>query len=155
MSVASTVARRPFVRQGDRDAAAAGADVRDRERTMPIGMELERGLDDQLGLGPRNQDCGRHLERQAPELARADDVGERLAGGAPGDQRVESSGEFGRLGVPSVGDQARSVSSRAHAPRAAGRRVRLRRRDAGFAQLLARGGDAFMNGQIKTPRSRP
>ena len=38
--------------------------------------------------GPGNEHVRGDLERQAPELAASDDVGERLAGGAAGDERV-------------------------------------------------------------------
>ena len=44
---------------------------------------LERLLDDELGLGPRNQDVRTDLEVQPPELPRAEDVGDRLAPLAP------------------------------------------------------------------------
>jgi hypothetical protein len=104
---------------------------------MPIGMEIERGLDDQLGFDSRDQDFGRHFQRQAPELARADDVGERFACGAPGDQRVESSGEFGRLGVPSVGDQPGRVPSERMLREQPCAEFGFGGREAGFAQVLA------------------
>ena len=121
---------------------------------MSIGMEIERGLDDQLGFDPRDQYFGRYFQRQAPELARADDVGERFACGAPGDQRVESSGEFGRLGVTSVGDQPGRVPPERMLGEQPGAEFGFGTREAGFAQVLACGCDAFMDGQIKTPRSR-
>ncbi len=47
----------------------------------------ERFFDDELGFRPRNEDVGRDLELEAPELAVADDVGDRLARGAARDER--------------------------------------------------------------------
>ena len=87
MSVATRCAR-AFVRQRDGQAAAAGADVGDRQRRVAIGQQLERGLDDQLGLGPGNQHGRRDLERETPELLAAGDVGERFARRPPGDELV-------------------------------------------------------------------
>ena len=68
-SCASATATQPLPVQTS--AIASGA--------RPIGKQLQHRLDDQLGLRARNQDVRRHFERQPPELARADDVGERLA----------------------------------------------------------------------------
>ena len=51
----------------------------------------ERFLDDELGLRPRNQDVGRDAKRPAVELALAGEVGDRLARGAPRDQRRDGA----------------------------------------------------------------
>ena len=57
MSVATTVARRPFARERHRDAAAAGADIGDRQRrrrareTAPASASTISSVS-----GPRNQD---------------------------------------------------------------------------------------------------
>ncbi|MBW8866036.1 MAG: hypothetical protein JF610_01695 [Acidobacteria bacterium] len=47
---------------------------------------VENGLDDDFGRGAGDQHGRRHFEVEPPELARADDVGERLTRGAPRDQ---------------------------------------------------------------------
>ena len=46
----------------------------------------QRFLDDELGLGPRDEDVGRDLEVEAPELAVPGQVGDRLARRAPRDR---------------------------------------------------------------------
>src|SRR5688572_11669253 len=70
----------------DGDVAAAGADVGDLGRLEREAVQnLERFLDDELRLGPRDEDGRCHGEVDTPELAHADDVRGRLAGDAAGD----------------------------------------------------------------------
>ena len=78
---------RMLQRKRDRDAAAARADVDD-DRGAPISRRTaSRGLDEQLGLWPWNQHGGRDHEVASPELLHAADVGDRLAGQPPRDER--------------------------------------------------------------------
>ena len=128
--------RAPRRRCRSRRRAARGRSCASATATQPLPVQtsaivsgasrsrkqLERGFDDQLGFGPRNEHGGRDLERQPPELAAAGDVGERLARGAAGDERVVLAREAGRrrlaapsarncVGVPA--EQRAAASSRA------------------------------------------
>ena len=58
------------------------------------GDRGERALDDDLGLGPRDERAGVGLQRQTAEAPVAEDVGERLALAAALDQRAHG-GELG------------------------------------------------------------
>ncbi len=71
--------------QGERDSAAPGPDVRD--PGAPI--ERQRDLDQQLGLGPRDQHPAVDRQRDPPERLAPDDVRDRLARLAPGQHRRE------------------------------------------------------------------
>ena len=68
--------------QRQRDGAAAGAEVDHRRRVARGGQPLECPVDQRLGLGPRHQHGGCHLQRQAVECPLAGDVGQRFAGRA-------------------------------------------------------------------------
>jgi hypothetical protein len=72
---------RKFLREHDREHTAAGADVDEQRlgRRIDDVAHLQGRFDDQLGLGTRDEHVGRHLEVDPPELAGADDVGNRLA----------------------------------------------------------------------------
>ena len=83
-------------------------------------------FDDQLGFRPRNQHGRRDLELEPPELADADDVGERLAGDAAGDERVVARREAVGRRLARVGQKRSRRPSRARAARAAARRDPLR-----------------------------
>ena len=96
--------------------------------------------------GRRNQHVGRHLELEPPELAVADDVGERFAGDAAGDQRVVARVRSRRAPALLASVRNRSVvqpstccaSSRASRSDSVGV-------DAGVAQPLPRRGDLRMD----------
>ena len=62
------------------------ADVED-GRSLDAPKEIEAALDDALRLRPRDQDAGIHHQRQPPEAPLAEDVRERLARGAPRNER--------------------------------------------------------------------
>nr|BFF20648.1 hypothetical protein GCM10025730_41690 [Promicromonospora thailandica] len=85
---------------GQRDGSGAGAQVDDDgARAVPLGRHL-RGLVDGdlrhlLGLGPRHEDARPHGQLEVAERGAAGEVLQRLARGAPGDQRTELAG--GRL----------------------------------------------------------
>jgi hypothetical protein len=89
--------RRALVRDRDRHAAAAGADIGHRQRRGPVAIELQHRFDNQLGRRARDQHLRRHLQLEAPELPHADDVGERLSGGASRDERLVPRREVVRL----------------------------------------------------------
>src|SRR5205814_3462831 len=100
---------------------------------------------DELGGRAWNQHGRRDLEIEAPELARADDVGERLAGGAPRDERVVPRPEAVglrrlRVGQEALGRPAEDVLR--EQPRT---ELRFGVRDAGIEQPLPRGAHASMN----------
>src|SRR5437016_3452552 len=58
----------PRARNGKRNRAAAGAEI-EHPRLVSGGDPLQRELDQQFGLGPRDQDVGRDVELEAVELA--------------------------------------------------------------------------------------
>ena len=87
MSVAITSASGNSQRQRDGQTAAARADVDDEPR-LPVRRGGDRLLDDELGFRPGDQDVGRDFEVEPPELAMAGDVRDRLARGAPADERA-------------------------------------------------------------------
>ncbi len=79
-----------LMRQGDGQAAAARADIRDGPRAVSVAQPRQRRLDDELGLGPGNEHGRRDEKLEVPELAMSDDVGHRLApfaGGRPAPRR--------------------------------------------------------------------
>jgi hypothetical protein len=92
--------------QCDSDAAAARARVDDRDAVVSSGKKRKCFFDDQLGLRPRNQDSRRDRERQTPELAVPDDIGERLAGRSPGHELAVSILEAIRRGRGARDDDA-------------------------------------------------
>ena len=73
---------RQFVQERDQEAARAGAEIDDAQGRLPVGKEVEGGLDEGLGVGPRHQGLGREAKGQAPELPLADDPRHRLMGEA-------------------------------------------------------------------------
>ena len=80
---------RPLVLQRQRDRAAAGADVDDAR----AGRQRQPHLDQQLGLGPRDQHPRVDRQRDPPELLAPEDVSDRLARRAARDQRPRSARE--------------------------------------------------------------
>ena len=90
----------PGEREGNR--ATAGAEVGELKLGRR-GNEPESELDQALGLGPGNQDGGRHLEVQGPELAPANEVGGGYAAGAPFDQAPVARLREGRYRITGVG----------------------------------------------------
>ena len=138
--------RRPLVRDGHRDAAAAGADIGNPQRHRAIRKQLLHRFDNQLGRRTRNQHVGRHLELEPPELTDADDVGQRFAGHAPRNERVVSRCEsfghrFTRVDEKALRRPTEDMLG--EQPRV---QIRLGRRNAGLAQPLPRRRDMGMNG---------
>ena len=77
---------RDILGDGDRDHAAAGAQIADLLRAGALPQELDRPLHEQLGLRPRDQAVGRDLEFNGVELRPADEIGDRLVLAGPLDQ---------------------------------------------------------------------
>ena len=73
--------------QRERDGAAAGAEVGDGVAGTRL-QPLQRQLDQQFGLGTRDQGVRRDLEFQRPEFATTGQVGERRAVGTRAEQRA-------------------------------------------------------------------
>ncbi len=67
----------PLVHDRERDRAGADADV-EHAGAVEAGEQLEAALDEDLGLGPRDQHARIDLERQAAEAPLAEDVRKRL-----------------------------------------------------------------------------
>ena len=65
---------------GDAQRARAGSDIgQPRAAHARLAQVVERGVDEQLGFGARDEDIGGDAEFEAVELARAGDVGKRAA----------------------------------------------------------------------------
>ena len=84
-------------RQHRRDRAAAGAEVdrrRPRAAVRRRGEQRAAALGEQLGLPARDVDAGRDDDRQVAERRAAGDPGERLAGQAALDRRLQARAEL-------------------------------------------------------------
>src|SRR5581483_10160514 len=86
---ADDVRVRPLVLQRERDRARADADVEDPRPLDPVD-ESEDTLDERLRLRPRHERARVGLQREPAEAPLAEDVGERLASLAAGEERLES-----------------------------------------------------------------
>ena len=86
-------------------------------RGLPCSAdERERLLDDHLGFGPWDEDVRAHFEVEPPELARAQDVGDRLAPFAPRDERLVVQQKHARGFLVAIGQKARAIPAK-HLPR--------------------------------------
>src|SRR6267143_1499817 len=92
-----------FFREGDGDAAGAGADIGDLqafagERLFAAGAAFADGetvegdFDDVLGFGAGNQDVGCYFKLEAPKFLFAGEMLRWLAGGAASEEREEALG---------------------------------------------------------------
>jgi hypothetical protein len=68
-------------------------------------VELDGGLDEELGLGPRDEGVGRYEEVEAVELAVAGDVGGGLVGEAAPDEGIEAGEGSLWYGLVEVGEE--------------------------------------------------
>ena len=98
----------PGERKGNR--AAAGAQIGELKRARR-GNEPESELDEALGLGPGNQDGGRHLEVQGPELAPSQEVGGGYATDPSFDQAPVARLREGRHRITGVSVEPRPRSA--------------------------------------------
>jgi hypothetical protein len=139
----------PFARDGDGEAAAAGANIRD--RCLRVGSdELGCRFDDELGLWTRDQHGRGDGDLEAPEFLVADDVGEWLAGDPASHQRIELGVEavrrrFDRIGKITLGRPPKDVCGKQ-----ASVDVRFVGRDTRRPQLLPRRRDASVDGRHET-----
>ncbi len=68
------------MQQGGEDRAGAGAEIEQAQRRGAAAAErVEHRADEPFGVGARVEHVGRDRERQAPELAAAEDARDRLA----------------------------------------------------------------------------
>ena len=81
-SAADTYGGFETMRSNERDGARSGADV-EHVRLVEARQMLETALDQDLGLGPGNQDVRANAKTKAPEPPLAQDVGQGLASIAP------------------------------------------------------------------------
>ena len=89
--------------QGHQNAARAGAEIDDFQRCLAVGKQLERRLDQGLGIRPGHEGFRGEPEGQAPELPLADDPGHRLMG----ETALGEGGEGRRPALGSGGCQAK------------------------------------------------
>jgi hypothetical protein len=136
---------RAFVRQRHSQTAAAGADIRYRQRGVAIRKQLERGFDDQLRFGARNKDRRRDFERQIPELLATGDIGDGLASRPAGDERVVIVGEAGRRRVAGGCEELRGVPAEQPLRQQPRVEAGFGVLDASVAQSRARAVDESMN----------
>jgi hypothetical protein len=73
--------------------ATARAHIDESRDYSPAARVLQHLVDHELGFGTRNQDVGRDLEFETPELAVTDDHRNRLTCGSTDDQRVVPLGK--------------------------------------------------------------
>ena len=125
--------RRPLARQRQAQGAAARPHVHDAHEPARRDA-LQHVVDDQLGLGPRDEDVGIDEEVAAVELARSDDVGDRFARGAAGDHRVEGREELGRGGLVGARDPGGAIPAQDVAREHLGVEVRVALIQAGREQ---------------------
>ena len=71
----------------DRNTAAPGTEIEDPRRRVPRNA-IEREIDEELRLGPGDENRGRDLEGTAIEFALAGEISDRLAERPPRDERV-------------------------------------------------------------------
>ena len=77
------------MRQRAADAAAAGAEVENAGVHLPPDEYLKRRIHEHLGVHARDEHVGRDRDRQAVKFPLADQVGQRLTGDAPLQQRPD------------------------------------------------------------------
>ena len=113
-----------------------------RQARVAIGHQRQHRLDQRLAVGPRHQHGRRDLERQAPELALAQDVGHRLAPHAPRRERTQPSRR--RRQAPSSVPRATSCSIE--------RPVALRQQQAGLEAGVVDAGRGQRDGGVAQQR---
>ncbi len=102
--------QRALAGDGQGDGAAAGAQVRDPRRC--VGRQAVQGQFDQaFGLGARDQRGGADPQVQRPEAAPAGDVGDRLAGRTPRQQRGVGVVHGGSARVGAMREQPGAVAA--------------------------------------------
>jgi hypothetical protein len=88
-----------FDQRCQQQAAGAGAQVEDAPHRGAVGAGGDGGGDQGFAVGAGDQGGGRDLQLEGPERLLADQEGERLAGGAAGDQGAEGAGVAGGVFV--------------------------------------------------------
>ena len=99
------------MQQGNHYAAGTGADIRDGCLVF-TSPELQRGLNDDLGLRSRNQHVRVNFEVEFEKLLVSGDVLQRFAGGAARDQRTKVLKLLWRQGLITMRDEKSSVATR-------------------------------------------
>ena len=82
-ALADAARLRPHVERREQQRARAGAKVEDALGPLPVLEMLDRGGDQHLGIGTRDENAGTDVKVDVPEGAAAGDVGDRLALCAP------------------------------------------------------------------------
>ncbi len=146
MSTARTAARRELARQHDREAPAPRAHVDDRPHVLAPAPPLADGFDDELGFGPGDEHVRRDVKVQPPELAMPGDEGDRLARGAPLDERREALVDVCWHRAPPVGQEAGAIPAERVARQYFGVDSGVLVHEARAHQRLAGVSDALVNG---------
>ena len=97
----------PFLGQGQRDRAAAGAEIGHRS-SLVRGDALQGEFDQQLGFRAGDQRRRRYFEIEAPEAAAAEQICDRLTGSTAFDQRFEARGRSAIDQAVGIGEQLRT-----------------------------------------------
>lgn len=144
---------RPFA--GERQAEGATARPHVHDTHEPACRDTLQGVvDDELGLGPRNEDVRVDEEVAAVELARPDDVGHRFARRAARDQHVEGREEFGRGRLVGARDPGGAIPLQDVAREHLGVEVGVALVQAGREQAGPGGSDGATHGQASTASVR-
>ena len=81
----------PLIERGEQQRAWAGAEIEDRRGCALVEM-LDRGFDQRLAVGTRDEGARSDLQLDRPEGARAGDVGDGLVSQAALEERFEGLG---------------------------------------------------------------
>ena len=84
-----------MIERGEQQGAGAGAEIEDAARSAGAGEMIDRGLDQRLAVGARDEYAGADLQVDRPEGAGAGEIGDRLVARAA----VDECGEGGRDGM--------------------------------------------------------
>ena len=116
--------RRTFCRQRDRDASASCAEVEEAQGRVghpaPV-EELQRSFDEMLRFRTRDERMFIHSEIAPVELARAENVGQRLSAGTARQQIFEPGFNLFGHGLFRVSDESHTVDAEHMAQQELGR----------------------------------
>ncbi len=143
-SVPTTRALRPRGGDRQRHRTRTGAEVEHASLAI-VRQASDRELDQQFGLGTRNQHIGRDLQIEPVEFAPSDQVGDRLAVAAAASERIEGLRLLGVHGVVGMRREPCAVA----AEHVREQQLRLERDEAAHGQRAGNGeGRAHRNRRV-------